>query len=186
MTLLVVIIYTLLAATAFILQAVMGGDAIEVVRSRPPGPYAPEVDVALGAAFGLVVVGLSRIMSRHLAWAREVDRLFREVFRSVPPRNAAILAIASAVGEELFFRGFLQPKLGLWVTSILFGLAHRPVNRPTIGWTISALVVGVGLGVLYELTGAVLAPIVAHFTINFFNLRHLLEEAEREAQNAGG
>jgi hypothetical protein len=35
-----------------------------------------------------------------------------------------ILAIAAGVGEELLFRGALQPVLGLGFTAVLFGLVH--------------------------------------------------------------
>ncbi|WP_187820599.1 CPBP family glutamic-type intramembrane protease [Pasteuria penetrans] len=34
------------------------------------------------------------------------------------------VTIAPAIGEELFFRGALQSRVGIWVTSILFTLVH--------------------------------------------------------------
>lgn len=35
-----------------------------------------------------------------------------------------IVALGAGLGEELLFRGALQPVLGLWFTSILFAIAH--------------------------------------------------------------
>ncbi|WP_149453440.1 CPBP family intramembrane glutamic endopeptidase [Pasteuria penetrans] len=34
------------------------------------------------------------------------------------------VTLAPAIGEELFFRGALQPRVGIWITSILFTLVH--------------------------------------------------------------
>ncbi|WP_223127896.1 CPBP family intramembrane glutamic endopeptidase [Pasteuria penetrans] len=39
-----------------------------------------------------------------------------------PARMAIIMA--PSIGEELFFRGALQPRVGIWITSILFTLVH--------------------------------------------------------------
>ncbi|WP_149453013.1 CPBP family intramembrane glutamic endopeptidase [Pasteuria penetrans] len=35
-----------------------------------------------------------------------------------------LLGIGPGIGEELFFRGALQPRVGIWITSILFTLCH--------------------------------------------------------------
>ena len=38
--------------------------------------------------------------------------------------NAIAAGLTAALGEELFFRGFIQQKWGLLVGSVLFGFAH--------------------------------------------------------------
>ena len=95
--------------------------------------------------------------------------------------DIAMLAGGSALGEELLFRGAMQPALGLGLTTVIFGLAHLPPKRSLWPWTLTATVVGLGLGVLYEATQSILAPVVAHFTVNWFNL-HALVDAPEEGE----
>ena len=43
-----------------------------------------------------------------------------------------------------------------------------------VPWTVSALALGVAFGALAQETGNLGAPIAAHFTINFLNLRYIV------------
>jgi len=87
--------------------------------------------------------------------------LFGE-FRSIPV--ALVVALSTAVGEELLFRGALQPRLGLLPASLLFAVLH-------VQYTLSpaALIIfGVGLGLgLLRLWRDTTTAIVAHFVYNF-------------------
>src|SRR5579859_513035 len=57
---------------------------------------------------------------------------------------AFLLALTAAIGEEIAFRGALQPVFGLWPTSILFAAIHlQYVLTPA---SLLILVVGLGLG----------------------------------------
>ena len=88
-------------------------------------------------------------------------------------RTCLCLAVTSGLGEELLFRAAIQPELGLLATSLLFGVVHWPVQRDLVLWPVFAFVVGLLLGWLFLVTGAVIAPAVAHGTVNLINLRHL-------------
>jgi membrane protease YdiL (CAAX protease family) len=98
---------------------------------------------------------------------------FRSLLPEVSPSDALVLALASGIAEEVLFRGAIQPALGLWWTSLLFGLLHFPPDRRLAGWPIFAGVLGLAFGGVYELTGNLLGPIVAHLTINYVGLRRL-------------
>ena len=71
------------------------------------------------------------------------------------------LAVASGVGEEMLFRGWLQAEVGLVGASVLFGAAHVWGRE---GWPygLYAAVMGAGLGGLLIVTGSLWAPILAH------------------------
>lgn len=56
-----------------------------------------------------------------------------------------ILAIAAGVGEELLFRGALQPVLGLGFTAVLFGLVHVQYGLTPILLVIILLALVLGL-----------------------------------------
>ncbi|MGL6076043.1 MAG: lysostaphin resistance A-like protein [Fimbriiglobus sp.] len=82
-----------------------------------------------------------------------------------------LVCIQPALIEELFFRygllGHLRNHLGLhgsvWLSSVLFGMAHLG-NVP--GWPILILL-GAGMGYARVLTGGMALPIILHFCHNF-------------------
>ena len=75
--------------------------------------------------------------------------------------------------NPVFFRGALQPRVGLLPASLLFGLAHLAPRRDLALWAGFALLAGLILGALFEYTGNLLAPAIAHVLVNAVNLRWL-------------
>src|SRR5688500_366962 len=61
------------------------------------------VSPVLGVAIGLSVVALSRLAVRRFAWARQLHNDFRHLLGPLTGREIAVIALASAVGEELLF-----------------------------------------------------------------------------------
>jgi len=136
----------------------------------------PLRDAGAGAAVGLAIVLLSGWFTQG---TRTGDRLARALARLVGRRSlgeCAALALASGIGEEAFFRGALQPQLGLLPTSLLFGLAHFAPRRDLLPWTAFSLAAGVALGWLFEATGNLVAPVIAHALVNAVNLRLLTRD----------
>jgi hypothetical protein len=129
-----------------------------------------------GIAVGLAVVGLTRIATRHYRWARELHTNFHDLLGPLTGREIVILALASSIGEEMLFRGALVPWLGPWWQAVVFALLHVGPNKRFWPWTLSALVLGVGFAWLAIWTTNLGAPIAAHFTINFLNLRFIVAE----------
>jgi membrane protease YdiL (CAAX protease family) len=85
---------------------------------------------------------------------------------------AAGTVILAPLAEELLFRGILYPalkragfpRLSVWITSFLFAAIH--VNVATF---VPLFVLALTLVILYEYTGNLLAPIVAHALFNALN-----------------
>jgi len=127
----------------------------------------------LGAAIGLAVVLLSRLCVKHFVWGRALHRSFADILGPLSNREILVLALASSIGEELLFRGAVQPWLGLWVQAIIFAALHVGPGVRFLPWTASAFVLGLVFGRVFEFTGDLGAPIVAHFTINYLNLRYI-------------
>lgn len=140
--------------------------------------------LSVGALVGVAAVGATRALARRTQWGRAMHTTLREsVLELEGDRTApAVIALASAVGEELLFRGALLPTLAGFVgtafavigSAILFGLVHVPSSRALVPWTLTACVMGVVFGALYVATGEVLAPIAAHAVINHENLHFLI------------
>jgi membrane protease YdiL (CAAX protease family) len=154
------------------------------VRGRPdvlrmPGrtaPTEPLIGLALGTGFALVVVFLSRWATHRLQWARVLHQEFRHLLGELGAREVLLLAAASAVGEETFFRGAMLPDLGLWLSSALFALPHIGPGARFLPWTATSFVVGLALGGMFIYTGDLAGPIAAHFLINLINLNHITRE----------
>ena len=149
--------------------------------------------LGLGAGVGMFAVGLSRVLERYAEWARRLSDGLYELIGEQSFAMITLIAVTSSIGEEVLFRGFIQQMLayhafeellGTWgavgVTAVAFGILHvGPDWKTFLPWTVLAVGMGAVFGALFVLTGTLTAPIVAHFTINFFNLQAM--QARREA-----
>jgi membrane protease YdiL (CAAX protease family) len=72
----------------------------------------------------------------------------------------ALIVLSAMTVEEFFFRSFLQKRIGLVASTILFGLAHFTYGNPLllIGVTVISLVIGV----TFYRTKNVIPGIIAH------------------------
>ena len=70
------------------------------------------------------------------------------------------LSVFAGVGEELLFRGALQPLLGIWVTSVIFIGIHGYFKFTSIGHILFGLlmfILSMILGYLFEYVGLITA-----------------------------
>jgi len=137
------------------------------------GAGAVPVALVAGVALGLVGVALSRQLDTHVPGVKRLGERFAAILAGASTKDALLLALFSAVGEEMLFRGCLQQELGLWPATLLFAAVHTGPERVYLWWTASAFVFGLGLALLFEHQGGLLAPILMHFTINAINIRSL-------------
>jgi hypothetical protein len=147
----------------------------------PPGGWA--ADALLGLGCGLMVVaGSAAAVAYSTAYRRLADVMAGFIG---PARWPAVVlaAVASGVAEECLFRGAVQPTLGLVLASVLFAACHFVPDRRFAPWTVFALAAGFGLGALFAWRGSLVAPVVAHFTINLINLKMLARRAARRDGN---
>ncbi len=136
-------------------------------------PVAALVDVAAGAGVGLAIVAATAFGERRFEWARRLSERLASSLPTLTRGHVAVAAISSGIGEEVLFRGALQPHLGLVVTSLLFGVIHGGVTGPLRTWALFATVAGFILGALAATRGGILAPVVAHMVVNGINLAKL-------------
>jgi len=162
--------YLLLAAVASALGH-WTGDSLPLVGRADAGSAVVELVSGCGAA--AIVLGFSSFASSRYAWARRLESELRDLIGPLGRGDAFWLAAFSAVGEELFFRGALQPWVGWLPASVAFGVVHFGPRRGLLAWPVLALGVGLLFGALAQATGSVLPAIVAHFGVNWINLRRL-------------
>lgn len=158
------VFYGFLTLAAAILGALGGRNAFELGGS-------PLLALALGVTTACATTLLG-VVSYRLAPA------LRKLAEELGPRlvdgarrgDLVLVSVFSGVGEEALFRGALQPLLGIWVTSLLFGALHVGPDRRYLLWTAWAIGAGLLFGLLYEWTGGLLAPMVAHVLHNALTL----------------
>ncbi len=166
--------YGLLALLGASLAIAFNGSAITrapwLFVGRIEGAVASIVLGASGAALALIA---TRALFRSAHWPRPLHDALRPLVTGRDDGTLWLLALASGVSEELFFRGFLSVKIGVWLSSLAFGVLHqvRGARTASLGWMTTAFVMGLFLSVLYALTGSLLGCIVAHVVVNAMNLQ---------------
>ena len=129
--------------------------------------------IVAGILIGLGYVFASRLAVHRFELARALHRDMRAVLGPLPDAEVVVLAVASALGEEIFFRGALLPAIGLSGSSLVFALLHVGPKLRFLPWTVSSFIAGLVFGQLFLWSGDLTGPVVAHFTVNFLNLRYL-------------
>ena len=137
------------------------------------GPNSIALAVAAGCILGAFAIALSWQMTRTVPGVRMLSERVSMLLAGQTGRDAVLLAMFSSVGEEFLFRGCIQSEFGFWPATVLFAIVHVGRERVWLWWTASAFIAGIGLGILYEQYGGLLAPILMHFMINAINLRWL-------------
>ncbi len=154
--------------------------------ARPSGLTASWGDSWIGALVCLAALPLVSVAAlKGAAMAGGGDPLTHETLRQLANNDstavwaltALAVIVAAPVGEELIFRGLLQtglsraglgPAGGVLVASGAFLLVHASVLD--VQMMPALFVLSVVLGLSYERTGRLGAPIVAHACFNAFNL----------------
>jgi len=176
---LIVIFYGAMIALAVLLAWIF---SIPSLFHLPPGPrLLPDGPLAWGAgiALGLLAHGLGELARRRFEWARSFYTRMAELLGPVSTPWVIVAAASSGFAEELLFRGALLPVAGLWLQAFFFGLVHVGPDRSMRFWPFYAAVMGVLFGVLYQQSGSLLAPVLAHFTVNYFGLSALVSSSPK-------
>jgi membrane protease YdiL (CAAX protease family) len=119
-----------------------------------------------------------------------IEEVVRPLFASCTLPDLALISLAAGLGEEMFFRGVLQPVFirwfglasGLGLASLAFGLMH-PI---TGAYIVLAALIGVYLGYLFEVSGNLLLVIITHALYDFVLLVYLMRRAPVRKETPAG
>jgi uncharacterized protein len=176
---------------AAVLWGALRGHANILVAAAPLGVHGERAaqlvsSAALGVATGLLLVLLTRELQERFAWMRMLHNEFRHLLGPLSQREILLLAAASAVGEECLFRGALLMHLQALLpgsfggvlsivgSALVFALLHIGPGVRFLPWTVSALGMGLLLGLLCVTMGDLFGPIAVHFTVNLLNLQDIV------------
>ncbi|PZX54736.1 hypothetical protein LV84_02890 [Algoriphagus ratkowskyi] len=121
---------------------------------------------------------LPEFMSGVELWMKEMEAQLMELtlyltdFQSIPELLMGVLVIGvlAGIGEEVFFRGLIQPKMhlytgnghaGVWLTAFIFSAIHFQFYG-----FLPRLFLGGMFGYLYYYSGSLTYPILAHIANN--------------------
>ena len=153
-------------------MAILGGAALLTRRVLLSSRVAPALAVAVGVGAGVALYAGTRafvwVVSRWPAFTKHVEALYDQ--RKGVSLGAALLVSAVLVGpgEELFWRGLVQTRLGELTTSltgaVLAWLLYVGANAASASLPIvaGAVVSGAVWGALAFWSGGVLAPMACH------------------------
>lgn len=132
---------------------------------RPSGKAVAVGLASVIACFILSIIG--SLLTRYFQ-----PGLFDTLQKSIPdltsgirnPLGAALLGLTAGIGEEMLFRGAIQPRFGIFLTAILFALLHSQY-----GWTwviVGLFGIGILLGIERKYFGTT-TSIITHAVYNF-------------------
>ena len=178
---------------ALVLVIVLGHNPLITTPAMPralglSGPALVAVSLGLGVLLAVAVIRLTRELSAHVPRVRELGLALRP--RIARSRTASLLTTAIVVGiaEELLFRGLLLPLVGVWLSSLLFGVVHQTRGHARVVWVASAAAMGLAFAGIFWLTGSILGAMLAHVVINAENARYLRDQMTdgKPRKNLGG
>ncbi len=163
-----------------------------------PSPRTGHVAaILMGGAVALpLFAGIVLVERKPLPWLADLQRIVRHhvvpLFRQSSVGGLLLISLAAGLGEELLFRGYCQaaltdwwgPGSGTWLAvltaSVLFGICHWLCRA----YALLATFMGLVLGMLFLVTGNLLAPIVTHALYDFLALLYLVHQDKGDGQGA--
>jgi len=168
--------YALLGILALLLVSFWRGGS-PLLHPEPWLVLEPETRHVYSALWGLAFGGLlvvgTRVAVTRFAWARELHAALRPFASGMSSLAIVVIAMLSAFGEEMLFRGLLAPAIGVIPQALIFGVAHQIPGPSRWVWVLWATIVGLALGAMYQLTGSLVGPLAAHAIVNALNLAYL-------------
>jgi uncharacterized protein len=150
------------------LLALLAG-RVSGIAAATPG-RAPGQALAIGAAIGLAGIGIA------ISYSAIAGLVHSGAGRgsALPILGGAFVVLVQVTGEELYFRGWLQPVIArawgapaaIGIVSALFAALHLLGGPLSAVSLINLLLGGILFGLLAARTGGIVAPVAAHFAWN--------------------
>ncbi len=125
-------------------------DTLARLDLRPLRPRALGAALVIAAAFHGGVWMLERVEGVVFPSLAALEDCFDYEFVGLPPvLGGVLLSIGVGIGEEMLFRGAMQPRFGILPSAALFAAFHVQYQIPGI---VMIFLVGVGMGLIKRRT----------------------------------
>jgi membrane protease YdiL (CAAX protease family) len=138
-----------------------------------------QVMYGLGYGLGAALIALSVVESKALQESTSYFKAFIQN-SNIKYIDALFASICAGIGEELFFRGAVQPFLGIWITAIVFIAIHGYLSLKDMGiffYGVLMVLMTAGFGYLTNWLGIV-AAMTAHTLFDAIIFWHLLRSRQ--------
>lgn len=132
--------------------------------------FKEEINIGKESAIAVLFTGAlligSIIVSLAFMQAGMTEDLQKapEVIKNTPIIQVLIVLLLGSFSEEIFFRGYLQPKTSIWTASFIFAFFH--IIYGSLAEVTGAFILGMILGYEYKKTKGVFSPIISHILYN--------------------
>lgn len=132
------------------------------------GATIPLGDIGLGLVIGVVSSAVMWFAGNFIEGFKIIRRRLVDTldFQALQWWHIVVLSLFAAVPEEIFFRGALQPVLGLVISAVIFGALHSVTRL----YFVYATLAGLGLGLLVQWRGDLWMAIAVHFAVDVVGL----------------
>ncbi len=136
--------------------------------------------ILIGTAYGIAGAAIATTLLK-ISFFAPVKSFFAETFKDIQLTifDILLISIYVGIGEELLFRAGIQPFLGVWITSVVFVLAHGmyldPRRLPFFVVGLFMILLSSGLGYLFEYV-SITSAIVAHAVYDAISLGVIVKE----------
>lgn len=133
-------------------------------------PTWRQVGLAAGAIAGFLALDLGVSWAWHALdpeGYRFITGVGLGIFGELTVAKAAAIGLSAGFGEEILFRGAVQPRFGLWVTAVLFAAGHTQYGLSPAFFEV--LLIGVVLGLIRKKANTTTC-IAIHTLYNFLDI----------------
>jgi len=161
-------------ALAALINAAFGAQALlTIVLDGQP----VAAQIGWGITFGLAISITSSVIVLFFPPFSSLRRQVLELLSrlDLSGLNPLWFGLAAGIGEELLFRGALQPIVGVWWASLIFTLAHfrtgqfHSMNWQKLIYATSVFIAGLFLGSVFLEIGLI-AAMVTHAVVDVVSL----------------
>jgi membrane protease YdiL (CAAX protease family) len=140
----------------------------------------PFMQILIGLFAGIVIGHLAFFISTR-SFMRPVMKKYSQLFGAFELNHSEMIyvSVCAGVGEEILFRGALQPLFGIIITSLLFVAIHGYLNPKN--WRISIYgifmtiaIIGIGYMTLHV---GLISAIFAHAMIDYYLILRMPRDA---------
>jgi membrane protease YdiL (CAAX protease family) len=126
------------------------------------------VELMVGVGLGVFLSITAILICNHIASFKSLfDWVVKVIFKPLSIAEIFIVSALVSFAEELFFRGAIQPLIGILPTSIIFAVLHMGFFHRLLPYGVYTFLLSLILGYLFMRTGSLLSPISCHFSIDF-------------------
>jgi len=141
----------------------------------------PLIQILIGLVGGVVIGHLAFFISTR-SFMKPVMKKYSQLFGAFELNHSEMIyvSVCAGVGEEILFRGALQPLMGIILTSILFVAIHGYLNpknwRISIyGFFMTIAIIGIGYMTIHI---GLISAIIAHAMIDYYLILRMPRDAD--------